>query len=68
MNHSLKFQLVTVCQNLYLGDGTETTYSQVTVNCILNTIALSFRSGADGSFSTTSSVMGFGTFGMLICT
>ena len=54
-----KHQFAAVCVALYLGDGCECTYSQVSVNRPLRSIACSFRSGADGSFATTSVVIGF---------
>ena len=54
---SIKHQFTTVCQQIHLGDGCECTYAQVTVNKILSTVACSFRSGAEGSYSTTSVVI-----------
>ena len=61
-SNSIKHMFAAVCQSMYLGDGCECTYSQVSVNRTLRTIACSFRSGADGSFATTSVVIGFGGF------
>ncbi len=54
---SIRYQFATVCQQIHLGDGCECSYSQVTINTILKTIACSFRSGADGAFCTTSVVI-----------
>ena len=54
---SIRHMFATVCQQLHLGDGCECTQSQVTVNTILKTVSCSFRSGADGSFCTTSVVI-----------
>ena len=55
---TIKHQLGTVCHlQLHEGDGSETTYSQITVNTQLRTVAASFRSGADGSYGTTSVVI-----------
>jgi len=62
-SRSIKQMFAAVCKSLYLGDGCECTYSQVSVNRTLRSIACSLRWGADGSFATTSVVIGFGGFG-----